>query len=234
MLIRGRSQLKNLPARVWLAVLAIAWIGSALATVLFTAAIRQGSPTTAVLLQKIQPLFAIVMARLILKEQWPRRFPWLAGLAVFGTYLVVFGGVDLAISLQFYAALLALGAAAGWACSTIWGRIATKELSFEMMTALRVTCALPALLVAALWQGQTAVPSSNQLASLVAIAAIPGFAALMLYYHGLKRTLASRATIGELAFPVTAALLNWVVLDVKVSALQVAGFGIVWAAILSL
>ena len=63
---------------------------------------------------------------------------------------------------------------------------------------------------------------------------VPGFAALMLYYSGLTRTPASRATIAELAFPITASLLNWFVLGVHTSWIQFAGFGIVWLAILSL
>src|ERR1700694_5402824 len=49
-----RSEWQKLGAREWGAVVLIAWGGSALATVLFTEAIRMGNPTTAVLLQKSQ------------------------------------------------------------------------------------------------------------------------------------------------------------------------------------
>ena len=44
----------------------------------------------------------------------------------------------------------------------------------------------------------------------------------------------SQATIAELAFPITASLLNWFVLGVHASPLQFAGFGVVWWSILSM
>jgi drug/metabolite transporter (DMT)-like permease len=233
-IIRDRTYLKKIPPRLWLALCAIAWIGSALSTVLFTAAIRAGSPTTAVLLQKTQPLFAILLARAFLGERWPRSFPWVALIGISGAYLVAFGDGNLlrpAKSIQVSSALLALGAAAGWAFATIWGRMATAEIPFELVTALRFVLALPALLVAALLQHQTGTPSSIQLAALVWIALIPGFAGMMLYYRGLRQTPAAQAAIGELAFPATAVLLNWLVLSVPATLIQVAGFAIIWLAI---
>jgi drug/metabolite transporter (DMT)-like permease len=132
------------------------------------------------------------------------------------------------------AAILALLAAAGWAFSTIWGRIAAKELPFELVTALRILCALPALVIAAVIQGQTAIPTAQQLVSLTWLALVPGFAALMLYYRGLKHTPASQATLAELAFPATASLLNWLVLGATASPVQILGFGIIWLSIFEL
>jgi drug/metabolite transporter (DMT)-like permease len=236
-LIRGRAYLSKIPGRSWLSILGIAWIGSALATVLFTAAIRSGNPNTAVLLQKTQPLFAIFLARAALQERWPKRFPLIACVALAGAYLLAFGGGDLLAplaSVQTLPALLALGASVGWAASTIWGRIAGKDLPFEMVTALRFVCALPALMIAAAVQDQMAVPSYREFASLTWIALVPGFAGLMLYYRGLRQTPASLATIGELAFPAVALLLNWSFFGATATSIQLLGFGIVWAAIFSL
>jgi drug/metabolite transporter (DMT)-like permease len=208
-----------------------------LATVLFTAAIRSGNPTTAVLLQKTQPIFAIVLARSALGEQLPPRFLWTALAAMAGAYLVAFGDGHIltpASSFELQPALLALGAAAGWASATIWGRIATKTLPFEVVTALRVTCALPALMVAALVQGQLAVPSRVYIPSLLWMAVVPGFAGLMLYYRGLRQTPASQSTLAELAFPITASLLNWLVLGAQAGWIQILGFAVVWGAIFKL
>src|SRR5262245_17452327 len=233
-IVRERAYLRKIRPGLWLALCAIAWIGSALATILFTAAIRSGSPTTAVLLQKIQPLFAIVLARTLLGERWPKAFPLLALIAISGAYLVAFGNGDLlspAKSLQLSSALLAIGAAAGWAFATIWGRMATSEIPFELVTALRFMLALPALLGAVLLQQQSGTPSSVQLAALVWIALIPGFAGMMLYYRGLRQTPAAQASIGELAFPATAVLLNWLVLSVPATFIQFAGFAIIWVSI---
>ena len=232
--IRGRARLSNLTSATWIAILGTAWIGSALSTVLFTAAMRSGSPTTAVLLQKTQPVFAIVLARTLLDEVWPSRFPLVAFAAMAGAYLVAFGSGSLlapTASIEVWPAVLAVGAAFGWAFATICGRVASRDLPFEMVTALRFLLAIPALLVFALMERQAGLPAPGQFVSLLWMALIPGFAGLMLYYRGLQQTPAFQATIAEMAFPVTAALLNWLFLQFSVSALQILGFIVVWGAI---
>ena len=237
LLMRYGKQLRKIEGSVWLSILGTAWIGSSLATVLFTTAIRSGNPTTAVLLQKTQPLFAIVLARSALGEELPQRFLWTALAAMAGAYVVAFGDGHIlspASSFEVQPALLALGAAAGWASATIWGRIATKTVPFEVVTALRVTCALPALIVAAFVQGQLAVPGRVYVPSLLWMAVVPGFAGLMLYYRGLRQTPASQSTIAELAFPITASLLNWLVLGAQATWVQILGFVLVWASIFKL
>src|SRR5262245_54808734 len=67
-LVSRRAHLSKIRSGVWFSLAGTALIGSALATVLFTAALRTGNPTTAVLLQKTQPLFAILLAHRVLKE----------------------------------------------------------------------------------------------------------------------------------------------------------------------
>jgi drug/metabolite transporter (DMT)-like permease len=235
--IRGRVYLPKLRSKAWLNLVAISWIGSALSTVLFTAAIRSGNPTAAVLLQKTQPIFAILFARLLIQEKWPSTFPLIAGLAIAGGYLVAFGDGSLLqpfSSIAVWPAVLATGAAIGWALSTVWGRLVSTELPFEMITSLRIVCAVPLLLAITLFQHQTALPPASAVPSLLWMALIPGFAGLMFYYRGLQNTSATSATIAELAFPITASLLNWVILGVHVSLVQIAGFAIVWSVILSL
>ena len=236
-LFREAAFLSKLSARAWTALLGTAWLGSALATILFTAALRAGNPTTAVLLQKTQPFFAIALARIVLRERWQASFLYLAAAGIAGAYLVAFGNGNLlapAFSVERWPAVLALGAAAGWGFATVFGRIVIAEVPFELVTALRIAFALPLLFVAAAVQKQTAAPSLPQAGSLIWLALIPGFAALMLYYRGLRESPAVKATIAELAFPVTASLLNWYVLGVDVAPLQIAGFAVVWAAIFGL
>ena len=55
------------------------------------------------------------------------------------------------------------------------------------------------------------------------MALIPGLAALLLYYAGLRSTKASLASIGELAFPVTAVIANWLLLDIRLTPSQLLG-----------
>lgn len=235
-LVRSRAYFSKLTFRSWMAVAAISGLGSALGTILFTYAVQSGSPTTAVLLQKVQPVFAIFLAHILLKERWPRHFPFIVMIAIGGAYLISFGGGSLLspwTSVDRTAAIFAVGAAAAWGCSTVFGRYLSTQVPFEMVTALRIVCALPFLIIAVL-NTQSAPMQAEALLPLVLLALIPGFAGLMLYYRGLSSTSASQASLAELAYPATAALLNWILLGVPTSLLQVIGLGIVWCAIFSL
>jgi drug/metabolite transporter, DME family len=70
-------------------VLAAAAIGigaSAIATILFTQAFVQGDPVTPVVLQKIQPLVAVLGAYVILGERPRANFGWFLGAGLVGTW----------------------------------------------------------------------------------------------------------------------------------------------------
>src|SRR2546425_11414274 len=86
-----RSQWLALNRKQWGAVLGIGWGGSALATICFTEAIKIGNPTTAVLLQKTQPIFAALLASLLLHEPLGKRFWTCLALGLGGAYVVNFG-----------------------------------------------------------------------------------------------------------------------------------------------
>src|SRR5579862_842772 len=63
---RMRAEWLTLTGRQWGALLGIGWGGSALGTICFTEAIRIGNPTSAILIQKTQPIFAALLAWLLL------------------------------------------------------------------------------------------------------------------------------------------------------------------------
>lgn len=227
-----RKRRLRLTARQWAALLGIAWGGSAIGGICFTEAIHIGNPTTAILLQKTQPVFATIAAWLLLGEPLGRRFWICLGAALCGAYLVNFG-LGAPGALESRAALLAMGAAALWGSSTALGRIVLAGLSPFATTTLRIILAAP-LLIALNRGAGLSPPAANQIAPLVEMALVPGLAALLIYYHGLRNALASRAAIAELSFPATGALLNWLFLGARVSAPQLAGFALLWAAILNL
>jgi drug/metabolite transporter (DMT)-like permease len=79
---------------------------------------------------------------------------------------------------------------------------------------------------------QRALPASlPAVAGITAMALVAGLAALLLYYKGLKSTSASMASVCELSFPVTAVAVNWLVLNITLSAIQLAGAAILVAAV---
>ncbi|MBI2942469.1 MAG: DMT family transporter [Chloroflexi bacterium] len=236
----GWSALRRLKGLQWGALVLIAWGGSGLATVLFTAAFATGNPTTVILLQKAQPLFAITLARLLLREQFGRMYWPLFAVAMVGAYLVSFESLApfwLLPTAKVQTAALALGAALLWGSSTVFGRFILSEVPFPTVTGARFLLATPFLAALATTQGRlgdlsigfTATP-----ANLVLLAAGPGLISLLLYYRGLSTTRASVATLAELAFPATAVILNWAVLNRPVAAGQIAGFCLLWAAIVAL
>ena len=235
-LIRRRRLLRDISGSSWVALLGISWIGSAAATVLFTYALQSGNPTTAVLLQKLQPIFAILLARTLLNERWSSRFPSIALGGIAGAYLISFGNgslLDPLAGVDGWPALLATLAALGWGGSTVLGRWLAPQIPFDLLTSLRVLLAVPLLVLLGFSQ-PFALPGRELVAPLVFMALVPGFAGLMLYYRGLGRTPAFAATVAELAFPATAALLNWVFLGAESTLMQVAGFVVVWSAIVFL
>ena len=101
-------------AAQWVALLVIGWGGSALATLLFTTAFAVGNPTVAILLQKTQPLFAVALAGILLRERLGWAYWPCFAVAVVGAYLISFGDLGPFRAFGFAEALtaaLALGAA---------------------------------------------------------------------------------------------------------------------------
>lgn len=237
---KNRAELKGLNWRQGGALLFIAWGGSAVATILFTTALSSGDLNAVLLLQKMQPLFAIILASLLLREKLPRYFFGLLLLALLGTYLLTFGfTVPIGHWSDFVqvGSLLSLGAAALWGGSTVMGRMMVGHMKYETVTSLRFILALPLLLAIAWNEGaawnlpagtsQIAAVSLNMLGQ----ALLPGLLSLLVYYKGLTTTKASVATLAELSFPMVGVLVNWVAFQQMITPAQVCGFVLIWATL---
>jgi drug/metabolite transporter, DME family len=216
------------------ALVAIGVGASAVATALFTAAFRLGGPITPLVLQKLQPVFAVLFACLLLRERLRPAYFAFAVPALAGAWLLTFADP---LSVQIAAAkaaLLSLGAAVLWAAGTVLGRMVATTISPRDVTVLRFAFGLPAaFVVLQITHAPVAVGWDNAV-GLVLLALIPGVLALSLYYVGLRSTPASRATLAELAFPVTAALIGVGVLGFRLSWTQWLGFAIVVASVTAL
>ena len=235
--VLGWRFFRGLGAAQWVALLVIGWGGSALATLLFTTAFDVGNPTVVILLQKTQPLFAIALAAILLRERLGWAYWPCFAVAMVGAYLISFGDLEpfkALTSAEALAAALALGAALLWGSSTVLGRLVLKDLPFHALTGARLLLAVPLLAGIVVAQGATGGLGPGVAAApgrVVLLALIPGLLALLLYYRGLTGTRASYATLAELAFPATAVVLNWTFLGVGVSANQVLGFVLLWGAV---
>ena len=94
LLIKGWREVSALSQRGWISVLWISICGGILGTFFYTKAlsyVNYINLSVVVLLQKFQPIFAIALAAIILKEKITARFLGLAIAAIIGGYLVTFG-----------------------------------------------------------------------------------------------------------------------------------------------
>lgn len=212
----------------WLAAFLIGAGASTVATVLFTMAFQLGNPTTPLLLQKLQPLFALVAARLVLGERLRSRFGIFLVGGLVGAWLIAFSEPFNVNASAGQAALLAIGAAALWAMGTVLGRLLTARLAPAELTALRFGIGLPVAALLVLLVGDTAgfAITTAEVGPLILLALVPGLLALSIYYRGLATTPASMATIAELAFPLSAIVLNRMVFGTTLTVTQWAGVGI--------
>lgn len=220
--------------RTRIATIVIGGGSSALATTLFTLAFRTGDPITPQVLQKLQPLLALAFAAAILGERLRPRFAFFAVPALIGAWFLAFPKPFAVGVGSLTPALLGLGAAALWALGTVLGRLASKELAFHHVTALRFFFGFLTLLVVVPAMGAPLTLPMSTWPRLLSLALVPGLLALVLYYFGLKQTPASRATFAELAFPLTAAAMGVFIQHATLLPTQWAGFGIVLATVIAL
>lgn len=182
---------------------------SAVATILFTQAFVHGDPITPVVLQKVQPLVAIVAARLLLGEEPRRRFGWFLVPALGGIWLIAFPHPTAVHARGLEPIALALGAAVLWALGTVFGRFLSRRIAFEHVATLRFAFGLAASAAALPLLGAPAWAGVHDSIWIVWLALVTGALALGLYYYGLRRTPATLAALGELTYPVTAGIVGY-------------------------
>ena len=214
------GELKNMHWSDWLAFIGVALLGGAIGTMAITRAlfyVNYVNLSVVILIQKLQPVFAISLAAVYLKEKLPTEFFLWAVLAITGAYFMTFGfnlpdlsnGDKTAL-----AALLSLVAAISFSSSTVLSKRALKNVGFELGTYLRFAITSVIMLLIVLIPGTiTSISeiSGKQMLIFILIAFSTGGPAIFLYYYGLKRISASVSSICELSFPLTAVILEYFV-----------------------
>lgn len=240
-LFKKYDVIKNLNTNDWIAFLGVGILGGALGTMAITQAlffVNYVNLSAVILIQKLQPVFALAFASILLKEKLEHNFFVWSSLAILGTYLMTFG-----ITLPNFdtgektiiAASLSLIAAISFASSTVLSKRALKNVSFEVGTYLRFLIAAIAMFIIVLFSASyesAALISTTQWLIFLLIAFTTGGAAIFLYYFGLKRISASVATICELAFPLTALILEYILRDNYLNIYQWIGVFILIVSIL--
>ncbi|MCX6794739.1 MAG: EamA family transporter [Candidatus Falkowbacteria bacterium] len=214
-------KIKSLSRKSWLALGWISLFGGMIGTIFITKAFFAAmdgnvSFATVVILQKLQPIFALLLARVILKERLDKKFYGWAAVAIVASYFIAFAktGLDLSsIDWSKSGALFAFIAAFAFGSSTVFGKRVANHLDYKAVAALRfgLTSILVFILVALNGSLMSLdLVSSRQWELLALIVLTSGAGAMFVYYFGLRRVPASAATILELFWPFSALVLDYV------------------------
>jgi drug/metabolite transporter (DMT)-like permease len=120
---------------------------------------------------------------------------------------------------------------------TVLGKRAGAKVAPTQLTGLRFICGLPVAIVLlfVFHDGGSVIDAqAGDAPALILLALVPGLAALLLYYRGLERTAASAATLAELAFPLTALVVNAIAFDTVLTGTQVVGIVVLAGAVVAL
>ncbi|MBN2614941.1 MAG: DMT family transporter [Bacteroidales bacterium] len=237
------KQLKNFFRQDYITFSLIAVFGGAMGTMAMVKAlflVNFQELSVVVLLQKLQPIFAISLAAILLKEKIKKNFIFWAGLAIVASYFLTFG-----ISLPnmhtdrntVYAALLAVLAAFSFGSSTVFSKKALMNFNFKTATFFRYGFTSVIMLVYVLVFGkytQIAQTSEIHWFLFVLIGLTTGSGAIFIYYFGLRRVRAMEATISELLFPISAIFFDYVVNGSIMSPVQLISAAVMVFAIIKL
>ncbi len=234
-------RLREMPARGWLALSLVAFTGGLLGTLAIVKAlflVNFNQLSVVVLLQKLQPVFALALAAILLGERVTAKFVAAAFVALAGAYLLTFGlsaPHTTADGVSLEAALLAILAAAAFGSATVLSKMLLGSLDFKDATFARygMTSAMALLYLAMRGIGLpfASVTDANWAVILI-ISLTTGSGAIFLYYYGLTRVRASVATICELCLPLSAVLLDYIVNDSVLGPWQWVGAALLVGAIL--
>lgn len=228
-LFKHYKELKKLDTKALYSLVWVSVFGGALGTIaivyaLFIVNFQQLS--VVVLLQKFQPVFAILLATILLKEKLSKNFLAWGIVAVLGGYLLTFG-----FHLPYLtegnhtaqAALLSLLASFSFASSTVFSKNLLDKVNYISATFFRYGLTAILMLIVALISGHlievSQVTETNWLV-LAIISVTTGTGAILLYYYGLKHVKASHSTLMELFFPITTIVLDYFVNGVILSPIQ--------------
>ena len=233
LMIKNSKLFKKMNKKDWLSLLYIALGGGVIATFFitqsFSLAYQFGNINVPVLMQKIQPFFAIIAAYLLLKERIKPLFWLYALIAIVGGYVLSFGFSIVEISFAnntFLISLYAIGAAFFWGTSTVVGKRLVDRLGFGFTTAIRLFAGFLMLLAIMLLTdivSPVLLLNPKFVMFFIYIGLVTGFLALFIYYMGMVKTKAHITTIAELGMPISAVFFNWLLLDAALSLNHIIG-----------
>ncbi len=216
--------------------LVVGGLGSAIATVAFTESFQYLNPSLVILLQKLQPIVAIILASIVLKEDIQKQFVAWAGVCLIGGLLVSspdierfytlmvtnFGAVTSDVAIKGYG-LVGISIL-GWGAATVFGkRLSIVGFETKSIMAGRFFTGLIVLVPFVQWNRSLILPHGEDYLRILIMVMISGALAMWFYYQGLKKLSAKTTAIAEMFFPFFAIIVNWIFLGKQLSELQLIG-----------
>jgi len=213
----------------YLIILLIALFGGAIGTLSIVKAlflINFKELSIVVLLQKIQPVFAITLAAIILKEKLNKYFVVWAAIALIGGYFLTFGmetpnlqtGSKTALS-----AMYALLAAFSFGSSTVFSKMILQRYTFKTATFYRYGFTTLIMLIFIIISGRSLhfnqITPTNWIIFII-IAFTTGSGAIFLFYFGLNHVKATVAVMCELFFPISTIVFDYLFNGSRLSLIQ--------------
>ncbi len=242
-LYKEYNKIRIFNASDYFTLILVAFLGGALGTLSIVKALfllNFEQLTIVVLLQKLQPVFAIGLATVILKEKLQKNFILWATIAITASYFMTFGfhlpnfktGNNTSI-----AALWALLAAFSFGSSTVFSKKILWKYNFMTATFYRygftVVFMLIYIVIFSKFNQFKETTNNNWLIFLL-IAMTTGSGAIFLFYYGLKKVKAIIATICELFFPLSAIFFDYLINKTLLSPVQWIGAALLIFSILRL
>ncbi|MBD67024.1 MAG: EamA family transporter [Halobacteriovoraceae bacterium] len=233
---KSLRRFKNIKLNHFMSFFIVGGIGSALATLAFTKAFSFLNPSLVIILQKFQPLFAIMMASYILNEKIQKEFIGWAIVCLVGAFLISYQDIVLVVreftnikqlifhERSFQGYMLVLFSVLGWAAATVYGKkLVNLGYGDDLILTGRFLTGFLCLLPFAFFETTLFTHDVDIYAKISLMVLVSGLLAMYLYYQGLRRIPARLCTLAEMFFPLMAVIVNWIFLGASLSIVQISG-----------
>ena len=223
-LISQLGELPKIDKRSWGYLILSGFAGSAVGTIFFTLALKNGNPTVVNVILNIQPVISTVGAFFLFGDRLTPRFFLYAGIAIVaGIFLSV--EYPTLIGVSFAQAGLNLGTAYALVCALFWGfstvagRGVMIGIPLRLAASLRIVVGLICMTLillangklqpASLWPAAAQAHPGTAIVALLLLASISGGIPLLIYFEGLRLTRASTAGYFEMMQTLAAVCITW-------------------------
>lgn len=224
LLLPSLGELRKIGSKTWGYLLFSGFAGSAVGTIFFTLALKDGNPTVVNVILNIQPVISTLGAFLLFGDRLAPRFFLYAGIAVLAGIFLSVERPDL-IGVSFQSAGITLGTgyalicAFFWGGSTVAGRGVMIGMPLRLASSMRIVVGLFCMTLilvgygklngAALWPPAAQAHAFKAIGALLLLASISGGIPLLIYFRGLSLTRASTAGYFEMMQTLAAVCITW-------------------------